>query len=60
VLDPKDSASKYLPVNTQLVAIYTELNNLEEQLKRNQDNTDAYEVKEKIYTKFESVNKEEK
>jgi hypothetical protein len=60
VLDPKDSASKYLPVSTQLVAIYSELNNLDEQLKRNQDNTDAYEVKEKIYTKFESVNNEEK
>jgi len=60
VLDPKDSASKYLPVSTQLVAIYSELNNLNEQLKRNQDAKDTLEVKEKFIIEIEKANMEEK
>jgi hypothetical protein len=60
VLDPKDSASKYLPISTQLVAIYTELNNLNEQLKRSQDGKDALDIKEKFLFEFENINKETK
>jgi len=60
VLDPKDSASKYLPLSTQLIAIYSELNNLNEQLKRSQDGKDALEVKEKFLFEFENINKETK
>jgi hypothetical protein len=60
VLDPKDSASKYLPLSTQLIAIYSELNNLNEQLKRSQDGKDALDVKEKFLFEFENINKETK
>jgi hypothetical protein len=56
VLDPKDSASKYLPVSTQLVAIYSELNNLNEQLKRSQDAKDILDIKEKFIIEVENTN----
>ena len=59
VLDPKDSASKYLPVSTQLVAIYSELNNLNEQLKRSQDAKDILDIKEKFIIEFENTNRKE-
>lgn len=60
ILDPKDSASKYLPLNTQLIAIYSELNYLNEQLKRSQDGKDALDIKEKFLFEFENINKETK
>jgi hypothetical protein len=34
VIDPKDSGAKYLSINTQLVAIYTDINNTNEGLTR--------------------------
>lgn len=34
VLDPKDSGSKYLPINTQLIAVYAEILMKQEQLEK--------------------------
>lgn len=58
VLDPKDSASKYLPVSTQLVAVYSDLNASNEQLRRLEDSKEALDVKENIVTEFEKNYKE--
>lgn len=53
VFDPKDSASKYLPVSTQLVAIYSDLNSSNEQLRRLEDSKEALNIKENIVIAFE-------
>lgn len=37
ILDPKDSSARYLPLSTQLVAVKTEINGLEESLSRSKD-----------------------
>lgn len=37
VFDPKDSGAKYLPINTQIIAINTDINNNNESLSRLKD-----------------------
>lgn len=41
VLDPKDNTARYLPVGTQLIAVETEINSLEESLSRSRDRLEA-------------------
>jgi len=48
IIDPKDSAAKYLPISTQLVAVNSDLNNLNETIVRLGDQ----QAKQKILQDF--------
>jgi len=48
VLDPKESASKYLPLNTQLIALQLEINTLNEQLEKSRDEIAILETKKDV------------
>jgi len=47
VLDPKDSGSKYLPISTQLIAVYAEISMRQEELDRIKDKELMLSVKDK-------------
>ena len=48
ILDPKESASKYLPLNTQLIALQLEINTLNEQLEKSKDEIAILETKKDV------------
>jgi hypothetical protein len=48
ILDPKESASKYLPLNTQLIALQLEINTLNEQLEKSRDEIAILETKKDV------------
>ena len=50
-LDPKDNAAKYLPLSTQLVAVKTEINAVEESLSRSNDRLEEQKVVQQFLSK---------
>ncbi len=48
VLDPKDSGSKYLPITTQLIAVYGDISMNQESLERLQDTQAQLAVKREV------------
>ena len=50
-LDPKDNAAKYLPLGTQLVAVKTDINAVEESLSRSNDRLEELKVVQQFLSK---------
>lgn len=53
-LDPKESGSKYLPINTQLIALYADMAAQNEAIERIKDEKSILAFKNKIHEKFEA------
>ena len=53
VLDPKDSGSKYLPISTQLIAVYSDISMQQEALERNRDGEILLSVKREVLDSLE-------
>lgn len=51
-LDPKESGSKYLPINTQLIALYADMAALNENIERIKDEKSILSLKNKIHERF--------
>ncbi len=51
LLDSKDNAAKYLPLSTQLVAVKTEINAVEESLSRSRDRLEEQQVIQQFLSK---------
>lgn len=52
-LDPKESGSKYLPINTQLIAMYADIAAQHEAIERIKDERAILELKKKVFDEFE-------
>lgn len=52
-LDPKESGSKYLPINTQLIALYADIAAQHEAIERIKDERAILELKKKVFEEFE-------
>ena len=48
VLDPKESGAKFLPIGTQIVAVYSDINNLEEGINRMSQELEMLKVDEEF------------
>lgn len=53
-LDPKESGSKYLPINTQLIALYADMAAQYETIERIKDEKSILSYKNKIHEKFKT------
>lgn len=54
-LNPKESSSKYLPINTQLIALYADMAAHNEAIERIKDEKSILALKNNIHKKFESL-----